>query len=74
VGGSETFSCHRLRNLEARCQVHSTKAPPRAQVGKNLKNEIIINLLGKGAMLLGLQAMLLRSVTLPQPGPQPSLD
>lgn len=105
-----------------------TKAPPRAQVVKNLKNGIIINLLGMGATLLGLQAtvgvlvakaltssgtpylqgapqgyspvlaldvflvqasgnailshflglvfslQLLRSVTLPQPGPQPSSD
>lgn len=32
------------------------KAPPRAQVVKNLKNGIIINLLGLGATLLGLQA------------------
>jgi hypothetical protein len=32
------------------------KAPPRAQVVKNLKNGIIINLLGMGATLLGLQA------------------
>jgi hypothetical protein len=59
VGGSETFSRLRLRNLEARCRVHPTKAPPRAQVVKNLKNGIIINLLGMGATLLGLQAMLL---------------
>lgn len=33
-----------------------TKAPPRAQVVKNLRNGIIINLLGMGATLLGLQA------------------
>jgi hypothetical protein len=32
------------------------KAPPRALVVKNLKNGIIINLLGMGATLLGLQA------------------
>jgi len=32
------------------------KAPPRAQVVKNLRNGIIINLLGMGATLLGLQA------------------
>ncbi|KAL3693837.1 hypothetical protein R1sor_007488 [Riccia sorocarpa] len=33
-----------------------TKAPPRAQVVKNLKNGIVINLLGMGATLLGMQA------------------
>ncbi|CAM6116856.1 unnamed protein product [Calypogeia fissa] len=33
-----------------------TKAPPRAQVVKNLKNGIIINILGMGATLLGMQA------------------
>jgi hypothetical protein len=33
-----------------------SKAPPRNQVVKNLKNGIIINLLGMGATLLGLQA------------------
>lgn len=32
------------------------KAPPRVQVVKNLNNGIIINLLGMGATLLGLQA------------------
>jgi hypothetical protein len=32
------------------------KAPPRAQVVKNLKNGILINLLGMGLTLLGLQA------------------
>lgn len=32
------------------------QAPPRNQVVKNLKNGIIINLLGMGATLLGLQA------------------
>ncbi|KAH9554021.1 hypothetical protein CY35_08G042800 [Sphagnum magellanicum] len=33
-----------------------TKAPPRAQVVKNLKNGVLINLLGMGSTLLGLQA------------------
>lgn len=33
-----------------------TKAPPRAEVVKNLKNGIVINLLGLGSSLLGLQA------------------
>lgn len=32
------------------------QAPPRAEVVKNLKNGIIINLLGLGSAILGLQA------------------
>ena len=37
--------------------IHVTlQAPPRAEVVKNLQNGIIINLLGMGLTLLGLQA------------------
>jgi hypothetical protein len=32
------------------------QAPPRAQVVKNLRNGILINILGMGAALLGMQA------------------
>lgn len=42
----------RLRNAVD----NPTKAPPRAEVVKNLKNGIVINLLGLGSSLLGLQA------------------
>jgi hypothetical protein len=46
----------KLRRLTAIFCMVKLQAPPRAEVVKNLQNGIIINLLGMGLTLLGLQA------------------
>jgi len=38
------------------CHCLLLQAPPRAQVVKNLRNGVLINILGMGAALLGMQA------------------
>ncbi|KHG02638.1 Protein TIC 21, chloroplastic -like protein [Gossypium arboreum] len=45
-----------IRDIECTRTGMKTKAPPRADVVKSLKNGIVLNLLGMGAAILGMQA------------------
>ncbi|RDX77457.1 Protein TIC 21, chloroplastic, partial [Mucuna pruriens] len=51
-----SFGYIRLSEKLGRTANDPTKAPPRADVVKGLKNGIILNLLGMGAAILGMQA------------------
>ncbi|MED6144622.1 Protein TIC 21, chloroplastic [Stylosanthes scabra] len=51
-----SFGYIRLSERLRRTANEPTKAPPRADVIKSLKNGIIVNLLGMGAAVLGMQA------------------
>ncbi|KAK9112660.1 hypothetical protein Scep_020179 [Stephania cephalantha] len=51
-----SFGYLRLSDRLKRTANDPAKAPPRAQVVKSLKNGIILNLLGMGAAVLGMQA------------------
>ncbi|WOL17455.1 protein TIC 21, chloroplastic [Canna indica] len=51
-----SFGYIRLSERLRRTANEPTKAPPRADVVKSLKNGIVLNLLGMGAAILGMQA------------------
>ncbi|KAJ6832320.1 protein TIC 21, chloroplastic [Iris pallida] len=51
-----SFSYIRLSERLRRTAGDPSKAPPRAEVVKSLKNGIVVNLLGMGAAVLGMQA------------------
>ncbi|KAJ8450982.1 hypothetical protein Cgig2_032607 [Carnegiea gigantea] len=51
-----SFGYLRLSETLRRTANEPSKAPPRAEVVKSLKNGIIVNLLGMGAAILGMQA------------------
>ncbi|XP_028781137.1 protein TIC 21, chloroplastic-like [Neltuma alba] len=51
-----SFRYIRLSSKLRRTANEPTKAPPRADVVKSLKNGIVLNLLGMGAAILGMQA------------------
>ncbi|XP_061368888.1 protein TIC 21, chloroplastic [Gastrolobium bilobum] len=51
-----SFGYIRLSDKLRRTANDPTKAPPRADVVKSLKNGIVVNLLGMGAAILGMQA------------------
>ncbi|CAL0320758.1 unnamed protein product [Lupinus luteus] len=51
-----SFGYIRLSDKLRRTANEPTKAPPRADVVKSLKNGIVVNLLGMGAAILGMQA------------------
>ncbi|XP_015942128.1 protein TIC 21, chloroplastic [Arachis duranensis] len=51
-----SFGYIRLSEKLRRTASDPTKAPPRADVIKSLKNGIVVNLLGMGAAILGMQA------------------
>ncbi|KAG6510249.1 hypothetical protein ZIOFF_028258 [Zingiber officinale] len=50
------FGYIRLSEKLQRTANEPSKAPPRAEVVKNLKNGIVLNVLGMGAAILGMQA------------------
>ncbi|CAL0300345.1 unnamed protein product [Lupinus luteus] len=51
-----SFGYIRLSDKLRRTANEPTKAPPRADVVKSLKNGIVVNILGMGAAILGMQA------------------
>ncbi|XP_059647828.1 protein TIC 21, chloroplastic [Cornus florida] len=51
-----SFGYIRLSDRLRRTASDPSKAPPRAEVVKSLKNGIVVNLLGMGAAILGMQA------------------
>lgn len=51
-----SFGYIRLSDKLQRTANEPSKAPPRSDVVKNLKNGILVNLLGMGAAILGMQA------------------
>uniref|UniRef100_A0A2P2IMH1 Protein TIC 21, chloroplastic n=2 Tax=Rhizophora mucronata TaxID=61149 RepID=A0A2P2IMH1_RHIMU len=52
-----SFNYIRLSEKLRRTANEPSKAPPRADVVKSLKNGVVLNLLGMGATILGMQAM-----------------
>uniref|UniRef100_A0ACD5UK25 Uncharacterized protein n=1 Tax=Avena sativa TaxID=4498 RepID=A0ACD5UK25_AVESA len=51
-----SFGYIRLSERLGRTSTEPAKAPPRADVVKNLRNSIVLNVLGMGAAVLGMQA------------------
>ncbi|KQK16733.1 protein TIC 21, chloroplastic [Brachypodium distachyon] len=51
-----SFSYIRLSERLRRTSTEPAKAPPRADVVKNLRNSVVVNVIGMGAALLGMQA------------------